>query len=204
MAIIDQVVPRSDLGVGVYSLSLEVKEAWQRTVQELPEETPPVPPPGRGVASGTQVAEADEKPVAVKVECAAATGASEEPPVKRQKTCLEQAELDAASTSDASHTLEQLAASIKQAFAHGLIYSEDVLNPTTVCFLLRAFATVHLEQAKPTWPKGKAPMGAVVFSKFVVMKLLSSESSTWLPHLIPHLRKLRALDDAAVTTLVHA
>ena len=204
-AIIDQMVPRTDLGAGVFSLQLELKQTWKMPSASASEKPDAMAPFATGTSqsesskqpSNPAPSESQSKPAPSEL-CVQRT-AEGEALAKRPRGALQGLE-DAEASLDPSTTLENLAQNIKEAFEKGLIWTASQLNPTTVAFFLRSFATVHLEKA--AWEKGQAPAAALAFGKYVCKKLMTTECVHELPHLLPHLRQLRKLDNSVVTALV--
>ena len=223
--IVDKMIARERLGPGVYSCSFELAESWsdKSTPLKVTENDPAAsgsadsaaPPPAaspeiRPLESAMPALEdVPRKAVAAPHEEEPAhkkqKSTVEEPAPKRQKGTLEMEEEEsAAEASNPEATLEALAKSIANAFEQGLIYSDSMLNPTTVAFFLRSYATVHLERAKAQWPEGKAPAKSLMFARFVLKQLMGSDAALRLgciSHLLPHLQKLKLLDDPTIDRL---
>ena len=157
--LIDQMVPRTTLGAGVFVASFENgRDMDPANTQHTPHQ-PALPPPPAG-------------PLAIEDD-----PATREPAANRHKGELVQVEQDeAAAASDPSLTLESLATLLKMPCQRPVVLSQQI-EPNHGRIPFEIVCVPHLERTHSQWPEGKPPAKVLVFGKFICLKLMQSDST---------------------------
>ena len=218
--IVDQCVPRTILGPGVFNARMELKQSWQDDAAGFARAAMPMgreptntyqPQPSSSSSSIAPLPLEDAPPAAAAAAAAAPPlqditldkgddhDDQAQPPAKRQKLPPVPMHADEAQTE--SNTLEVLSQRLRLAFDSGLLVSASALNPTTVAFVLRSFGTIHLQGASPQW-QTKPPIGTIVFAKYVLKRLMTCNAVPVLDQLLPHLQPFSLLKDPTIDGMV--